>query len=73
MSNALALCEKRLSRNWRVLTLGLVLFAITAPIFRSGGRTGLTFWGWVINHTIWGDVVEYVPEEDYLAEFGVGE
>ena len=48
--------------------LGLLVLSFTVPIFRSGGRTGLTFWGWIINHTIYGPPVEYVPEEDYLAE-----
>lgn len=42
------------------------------PIWRSGGRGNLTFWGWVWNHTIFGPPVEYVPEEDYEAELGVG-
>lgn len=46
--------------------LGIGVFAV--PIFRSGGRTGLTFVGWIINHTIWGPPVEYVPEEDYSRE-----
>jgi len=48
--------------------LGLLVLSFTLPIFRSGGRTGLTFWGWIINHTIYGPPVEYVPEEDYMAE-----
>ena len=38
------------------------------PVFRSGGRENLTFWGWVWNHTIFGPPVEYVPQEDYMAE-----
>lgn len=38
------------------------------PIFRSGGRTGLTFGGWVVNHTVFGPPVEYVPSEDYARE-----
>jgi len=40
----------------------------TVPIFRSGGRTHLTFFQWVWNHTIFGPPVEYVPEEDYTRE-----
>lgn len=43
-----------------------VIFGL--PLFRSGGRTGLSFWQWVINHSIFGPPVEYVPEEDYMAE-----
>lgn len=46
----------------------LVVESFTLPVFRSGGRTGLTFWGWIFNHTIFGPPVEYVPEEDYMAE-----
>jgi hypothetical protein len=44
---------------WGVLAVA----AFTVPIFRSGGKSGLTFWGFIINHTIWGSPVEYVPEE----------
>lgn len=51
------------------LALGALAIGIfTVPIFRSGGRTGLTFVGWVVNHTIFGPPVEYVPEEDYTRE-----
>ena len=46
----------------------LVVASLTVPIFRSGGRTGLSFWGWIFNHTIFGPPVEYVPEEDYARE-----
>lgn len=46
----------------------LVVESFTLPIFRSGGRTGLSFWGWVVNHTVFGPPVEYVPEEDYTRE-----
>jgi hypothetical protein len=55
-----------------------VLVALLAgsfvPIWRSGGRKNMTFWGWIWNHTIFGPEVEYVPEEDYEAEIccGVG-
>ena len=46
----------------------LIVASFTVPVFRSGGRTELTFWQWIINHTIWGPPVEYVPEEDYMRE-----
>jgi hypothetical protein len=39
--------------------------ATLLPIWRSGGRDHLTFWGWIWNHSIWGPPIEYVPEEDY--------
>ena len=46
----------------------LVVESFTLPIFRSGGRTELSFWGWVKNHTIFGPPVEYVPVENYARE-----
>lgn len=51
----------------QILAFSLLL-ASFLPIWRSGGRTGLTFWGWVINHTIFGKPVEYVPFESYSRE-----
>jgi hypothetical protein len=52
----------------RFLIAAVVVGFFTVPVFRSGGRTGLTCWGWLINHTIFGPPVEYVPEEDYAVE-----
>lgn len=45
-----------------------VLAFFTVPVFRSGGRTGLTGFAWLVNHTVFGPPVEYVPQEDYRAE-----
>ncbi len=60
---------KELKRVLPKLAVGLVAVeSFTLPIFRSGGRTGLSFWQWVVNHTIFGPPVEYVPEEDYSRE-----
>lgn len=51
------------------LALGIVAVeSFTLPIFRSGGRTELSFWQWIWNHTIFGPPVEYVPAEDYARE-----
>ena len=51
------------------LLLGLVAVeSFTLPVFRSGGKTGLSFWGFVANHSIFSDPVEYVPQEDYARE-----
>jgi len=51
------------------LLLGIMAVeSFTLPIFRSGGRTGLSFWGWVKNHTVFGPPLEYVPVEDYARE-----
>ena len=49
---------------------GIILLGALSliPIWRSGGRENMTFWGWLYNHTIFGPKVEYVPEEDYEAE-----
>jgi len=60
----------RLSRRELVATISLFAFsaALLMPIWRSGGRQDLTFLEFIINHTIWGEPVEYVPEEDYMAE-----
>ena len=44
----------------------LVVTTLTfLPFWRSGNRANLTFWGFLLNHTIYGPPVEYVPEEDY--------
>ena len=51
-----------------LLVTFLIVESFTLPIFRSGGRTGLSFWAWIWNHTVFGPPVEYVPEEDYMAE-----
>lgn len=60
---------KELKRVLPKLVLGLVAVeSATLPIFRSGGRTGLSFWGWVANHTIFGPPVEYIPVENYSRE-----
>ena len=53
-------------KRFLVATLAVSFFTI--PIFRSGGRTNLTCFQWLINHTIFGPPVEYVPEEDYARE-----
>lgn len=49
---------------------GIVVGVVASllPVWRSGGRENMTFWGWLWNHTIFGPKVEYVPEEDYKAE-----
>lgn len=55
--------------KWEKLAIGTAVAAsLIIPIFRSGGRTHLTFWQWVWNHTIFGPPIEYVPEESYRRE-----
>lgn len=51
--------------NKQKTVLILVGIASFIPIWRSGGRKNLTFWQFVLNHTVMGPPVEYVPEEDY--------
>lgn len=49
--------------------LATVALAISlVPVWRSGGRTKLNFWEFILNHTIWGPPIEYVPEEKYTEE-----
>ncbi len=58
--------EKTSVQMLGAIIIGVATFGV--PIFRSGGRTNLSFYGWVKNHTIFGPPVEYVPEEDYATE-----
>ncbi len=53
----------------KILVGGLLLSAL--PVWRSGGRGNLNFWEFILNHTIWGLPVEYVPEENYEKAFGI--
>ena len=55
-------------RNWKILGVWLLVIAFTWPVFRSGGRSGLTMFDWIREHSIWGSPVQYVPAEDYMAE-----
>ena len=46
------------------ILLGALLVSFL-PVWRSGGKAGLNFWEFVINHTVYGDPVEYLPQEQY--------
>jgi len=60
--------DKKVQISGALIMTALVL-SFTLPIFRSGGRTNLNFWEWIINHTVLSpNKVEYVPEEDYMRE-----
>lgn len=61
--------DSRQVRNWKTLGVWLIVLSFTLPIFRSGGRVNLTFVSWIVNHSIFGPRIEYVPKEDYSAEF----
>ena len=57
-----------LKKNKEALIVwGVVLF-FTLEIFRSGGRANLSCFQWIVEHTIYGSPIQYVPEEDYSAE-----
>jgi hypothetical protein len=51
-----------------LLIVGGAAAASFLPVWRSGGRENLNFWEFIINHTIFGPPVEYIPEEFYLTE-----
>lgn len=48
-----------------ITLLALLLLISLIPIWRSGLRENQSFWEFVLNHTIWGPPVEYIPEEAY--------
>jgi hypothetical protein len=55
-------------RDGLVISKGVVIGALIVsflPIFRAGLRDNISFWEFVRQHTIWGDPVEYIPEEEY--------
>ena len=43
---------------------GLLVLSVL-PIWRSGLKDNLNFWQFLLNHTIWGDPVEFIPKEMY--------
>ena len=50
------------------ITLLIIVAAFVVPVFRCGLRTNLTAFEWLRQHTIWGNPVQYVPEEKYAEE-----
>ena len=55
----------------RKLKLALVwgvALAFYWPIFRSGLKSNLTLIEFIVNHTVFGDPVEFIPKEDYMQE-----
>lgn len=48
--------------------IGLIVLGVASliPIWSSGGKGGLNFWQFTLNHTIFNGGPEYVPEEDYI-------
>ena len=55
-------------RNWATAVVLVGVIAFTWKIFRCGGRTELTAFGWLVEHSIYGSPVQYVPEEEYSKE-----
>ena len=71
-SRSVKLCRdvgKLTGRAYKTLLVWFVVLAFTAPIFRSGLKTNLTLFGWLRNHTVWGDPIEFIPEEAYKEAF----
>jgi len=54
---------------WKTIAVFATVAFFITPIFRSGMRGGLTGWEWIVNHSIFGPKVEYVPAEAYLDIF----
>ena len=48
------------------VVLPVLGIASLIPIWRSGLQEDLNFWEFILNHTIYGPAVEYIPEEDYI-------
>lgn len=55
---------------WVLLAAALVVAAFTLPMFKSGGKQGITLFEFIRNHTIFFDKSEplYIPKEDYMSE-----
>ena len=55
-------------KNWTTALVWIFALSISWKIFRCGGRTELTAFGWLVEHSVFGSPVQYVPEEDYARE-----
>ena len=55
-------------KNWATAIVWIFALSISWKIFRCGGRTNLTCLGWVVEHSVFGSPVQYVPEENYARE-----
>ena len=49
----------------RKLIILLILMASFLPVWSCGMRKKLTFWQFILEHTVWGHPVQYIPEENY--------
>ena len=57
-----------IGKNWTTALVWVFALSISWNIFRCGGRTNLTAFDWLIEHSVFGSPVQYVPEEDYARE-----
>lgn len=57
--------DKPTKNRYKTVLVWVGVLAFTWPVFRSGLKSNLTLFEFIINHTIWGDTVEYIPKEDY--------
>ena len=55
-------------KKWATVAVWTSVLVFTLPVFRCGGRTGLTFWDWIREHSVFGSPIQYVPEERYMEE-----
>ena len=55
-------------KNWATALVWIFALSISWKIFRCGGRTNLTCLGWIVEHSVFGSPVQYVPEENYSRE-----
>ena len=52
----------------KLVLVWVVALAFSSPIFRSGLKSDLTLIEFIVNHTVFGDPVEFIPKEDYMQE-----
>lgn len=55
-------------KNWAIAIVWIVALSISWKIFRCGGRTELTALDWLVEHSVFGSPIQYVPEESYMKE-----
>jgi hypothetical protein len=47
----------------------ILIIASFLPVWRSGLKYNLTFWGFIYNHTVFAPDPEFLPREDYAGIF----
>ena len=57
-----------IGKNWATALVLVGVVAFTWKVFRCGGRGNLTMFGWLVEHTVFGSPIQYIPTEDYARE-----